>query len=57
VKFEKAFVGGTIVEVHWKVLPGKLAAPPSTLPPPIPQPSLKGEVCSDYICILCFTVP
>ena len=57
MKFEKAFVGGTIVEVHWKVLPGKLAAPPSTLPPPIPQPSLKGEVCSDYICILCFTVP
>lgn len=41
MKFEKAFVGGTIVEVHWKVLPVKLSAPPSALPPPIPQPSPK----------------
>ena len=44
MKFEKAFVGGTIVEVHWKVLPVKLFAAPSTLPPPIPQPSPKSEV-------------
>lgn len=43
VKFEKAFVGGTIVEVHWKVLPVKLFATPSTLPLPFPSHLLKAR--------------
>lgn len=54
MKFEKAFVGGTIVEVRWKVLPGELSAPPSALLPPVPQPSPQGQVYYNCISILRF---
>lgn len=53
MKSEKAFVGGTIVEVHCKVLPEKLFASPSTHAVPVPQPSPESEVLYNYICVLC----
>lgn len=43
MKFEKAFVGGTIVEVHWKALPVKLFAPPSLSLLPFPSHLLRAR--------------
>lgn len=43
MKFEKAFVGGTIVEVHWKVLPVELFAPPIIFPRLFPSQLLKAR--------------